>query len=164
MPQQFHNARRRAGGKREIADHDPADIDRVKSVHILCGINGEKNLFFIEMSRQRQLHENAVHRRVGVKACNQCKQLRFARIGGERMHIRANADLLACAVLVAHIDLRCGIVADNHHGKPGDLAGFLCKCGNRAADLTANRLRRLFSVYPNCHGYSFSAPSAEAVG
>ena len=116
------------------------------------------------MLRQRQLHKNAVHRRIGVQLGNQREQFIFACIRREGIHIRADADLLACAVLIAHIDLRCWIVADNHHSKSGDLAGFLCKCGNRAADLTADRLCRLFSVYPNCHDYSFSVLSAETAG
>ena len=51
MSEQLHNARRCAGRKREVADHDFSDIDGVKRVHILGGVDGKQYFFFIEMLR-----------------------------------------------------------------------------------------------------------------
>ena len=146
MSEQLHNARRCAGRKREVADHDFSDIDGVKRVHILGGVDGKQYFFFIEMLRQRQLHKNAVHRRIGVQLGNQREQFIFACIRREGIHIRADADLLARAVLVAHIDLGCGVISDQHDTEPGNLPGFVCKSDDGVANLASNRLRCFFSV------------------
>ncbi len=51
------NACRRARRKFDFipSDHQAADIDRVKTVHIFIRIDGIENLFFINMFRQGKL-------------------------------------------------------------------------------------------------------------
>ena len=61
--EQFANARRRAGPKaRRIAEHQLADVDRMKTVHVLLRRHGGINHRFADLLRQRRLHQNSVQR------------------------------------------------------------------------------------------------------
>ena len=76
--EQFHDARRRAGPEtRRIAQHQLADVHRMKTVHVFCRQNGGINLRFGNLFRQRCLDEDSVQARIGIQFCDQRQQVRF---------------------------------------------------------------------------------------
>ena len=58
--QHLHHAGGRTGKKIVFAEHDFADVHRVKSVYILARINRFDDCLVIKMLRQRQLNKNTV--------------------------------------------------------------------------------------------------------
>ena len=54
-------AERRARRERRQADRDAADIEGMKPVDVLVGIDRRDHLVGIDLRRQRQLNQNAVH-------------------------------------------------------------------------------------------------------
>lgn len=75
MLEQFHHPERRAGGKDGVARHKPADIVEMKAVHILVRRYPVQDFPNVELRRQRQLHQNAVHLRIGVEPVDQIQHL-----------------------------------------------------------------------------------------
>ncbi len=71
----------------------------------------------VDLRRQRQLHEDAVHLRVGVEACHERQHLGLARRGRQRVIEGAHARLESLAPLVAHVDAARRMVADEHDGE-----------------------------------------------
>ncbi len=65
---------------------------------------------------QRQLHQDAVHLRIGIERIDAGQQLPFGSAGRHVVKLRMDAGVLAGQDLVAHIDLGGGIVSHQHHG------------------------------------------------
>jgi len=119
LGQHGHAAARRAGRKRRGAGPERAHILRVEAVHVLGGVDGAQHLGGIDPVRQRQLHQDAMHRRVAVQAVHQRQQLRLGRVVRQAVLKGRHAGGRRLAVLVADIDGACRIVADQHHGEAG---------------------------------------------
>ena len=65
----------RAGTEcRGVADDQLAHVDGVEAVHILVGRDGQEDLLRIQMRRQRQLHQDAVHGFVGIELLDEGKE------------------------------------------------------------------------------------------
>jgi hypothetical protein len=70
------DARRRARlEERVLPEQQLADVDRVKAVDVLAVIDRAENLVLVEVLRQRRLHEDAVHRGIGVELRDEREQL-----------------------------------------------------------------------------------------
>jgi len=95
----------------------PADVFRMEAVYVLARVDAVDQRSGVDMRRQRQLHQDAMNARIGVELVDQLRQ--FGLRSGRRKVViaRAEADMLAGAALVAHIDGRRGIVADKHYGE-----------------------------------------------
>jgi len=75
----FHDAVWRAGTQRRNSLRQAAHGKRVKAVHILGRINALNNRVRFDVIRQRQLHEDAIHRHIGIQRVNEIQQ--FVRRG-----------------------------------------------------------------------------------
>jgi hypothetical protein len=62
---------RRAGRQRGKSAGQPSGVVGMQPVDILGGIDGVNDGFGMQRFRQRQLHENAVHRRIAIELANQ---------------------------------------------------------------------------------------------
>ena len=117
--QQFETAKRRAGHQTAGAGHQPPRIDRVEAVDILGRINRGNHGIRIEMGRQRQLDQYAIHRRVGIERRHHSQQFRLCRGFGQHMLDGIQARFLGHFDFGADIDLRSRIGADQNHRKAG---------------------------------------------
>ena len=146
-------AERRAWRQRGKAAGEPAGIVRMQAVDILGRIDGVDDGFGVDRFRQRQLHENAVHRGIAVELCDQRQQIGLRDVGGQLVLERGHAGGLGLLVLAADIDLAGGIVADQHHRKarrelmlaldPRDLvgdAGAKLRCNDFSVDNACRHL------------------------
>ncbi len=83
----------------------------MKAVDVLGGIDALRHDVGIDVLRQRQLHQDAVDEGIGVEVADQLDELvlrhRFRQIVGIGFH----PDGLGRPALVAHVDLRCWILA-----------------------------------------------------
>ena len=104
------------------------------------------------MRGQRQLHQDAVNRRVVVQRLDARQQFGFGHIGGIALQHGMQAVVFAGLDLVAHIHLAGRAVADQHHGQAGcDAARTQCGCAQSdfasqlpGKDVAVNEL--------GCHG------------
>src|SRR3546814_5928497 len=83
--QQRGDAARRARSQAELAQRQVADVLRVEAVDILARVDAVDQAGCVGDARQWQLHEDAVHGRVGVQAIDQGQQLGLAGAVGEVM-------------------------------------------------------------------------------
>ena len=119
FPQQFHDTIGGAGPADGVAHHHFAHVFRVEAVHILGGRDGAQHLAFVNMLGQGQLHQNAVHSRIGVHLGDDAQQLLFRGFGGQLAAQIEDAAFLAVLFLTADIDLRGGIFAHQQHSQTG---------------------------------------------
>ena len=118
---QLHNARRRTREKIVLSKHYFADVFGVEGVNVLVGIDTVDNLVFANMLGQRELNENAVNVRVGVKLIDLFEERILTRIGGHLDLIRVYAYFEATLVLISHVYGGCGIISDQHYRKAGSV-------------------------------------------
>ncbi len=117
MLQEFQDAIGRAWRENRAADDKPADIVKVKAVDIFIRRYGAQDAGHVERSRQRQLDQNAVHRRVLVELGDLGNDFVLFHIGRIIKAERTDANVDAGADLVFHIDPRSRIGADNNDGQ-----------------------------------------------
>ena len=86
----------------------------MEAVDVLGGIDAVERARLVEAVRQRALHEDPVHVRIGVEAVDQRIELGLRRRRGQIVMERAHAGLGRLLVLHADVDLRRGIGADKH--------------------------------------------------
>ena len=110
---------RRARHQRRQPRHQPSGIERMKAVDVLVRIDAVENARRIDLRRQRQLHQNAAHRRIGIERFYQREQLRFAGRGGQMIVERPHADFDHRARFAGDVGLAGRIVADQHDRQSG---------------------------------------------
>ena len=104
----------------------------METVHVLVRINQRQHARFVQMLRQRQLHQNAMNGRVPVQLAHRVLQLRLRAALVEPDDGGADARLDAGILLVAHVYLTGGILADKHHREvrrdafPDQTGGLFC--------------------------------------
>jgi hypothetical protein len=137
------------GGARDDArepEEQPAGVRGMKPVDVLRRVDRPENPVGIDAGRQRELHEDPVHRGVGVQGPDGVQDRGFARGRGEAKglgpHPRGTRGLL----LAAHVGHRRRVLADQHHGQAGGHARALAERGHAPRDVVANRSRRFRSV------------------
>jgi hypothetical protein len=111
------NAIGRARREDRVALNEAADIVEMKPVDILRDRDGLEHARHSNRRRQRQLHEDAVHRRVDVELHDPGEQFLLAHLERKFDHLGFDSDIAARTHLVAHIDRRGGIVANHDHGQ-----------------------------------------------
>ena len=145
--QQAHAAVRRARTQHRALQHQPADVVRMKAVDVLARVDALGHSLRIDLLRQRQLDQDPVHRRVGIQLVDQRQQLVFRRVGRQvvrkRQHVRGFGEF----ALVAHVDLRGRVFADQHDGEPGPRQAR--RDARRDALARAPRSARAASVLPS---------------
>ena len=123
--QQLLDAVRRAGQEPRPALHDPAHVLGMEGVDVLQRIDGLEHPRLVDLLRQRQLHQDAVDRRVAVQPVDQGRAARRSVVSaGGRWSWLVDAGLLAGLLLVAHVDLAGRILAHQHGRQTGRHAGL----------------------------------------
>ena len=113
--QQLHHAQRRTGHETGLAAHQFARIHRVKTVHVLFGINQRQYARLIQPLRQRKLHQNPVYALIRVERDNRAFQLLLRAALRQAQDGRANPRAQAGVFLVAHINLAGRVIARHDH-------------------------------------------------
>ena len=82
MVSQHHQAaERRAGHHRLLPGAEKADVRDVEPVDILGRVDRVDHQVGVQMPRQRQLHQDAMHRRIGVEPADQRQQIGLGGLG-----------------------------------------------------------------------------------
>ena len=84
----------------------------MKAVNIFLNAHCIENALLIDMVRQRQLHQDTVHGRVGIQALHQRKYLCLSSFSFQVMAERLDAHFRAGLLFSRHIGLRGGILTD----------------------------------------------------
>ncbi|MNR23217.1 hypothetical protein D3C85_1402240 [compost metagenome] len=123
----------------------------MKPVHVLLGRDGLDDLVRVHVLGQRKLHQDAVDGRVLVQDGDAGQQFGLGHLGRVLLFHGMQAGLFAGRDLVAHIHLRRGVRAHQHHGQAG--AGALGGQGRNAlGDFFADAQRQCRAVNnPGCH-------------
>ena len=95
------------------------DIHRVKSVDVLCRIDGEQDFRRVDMGGQRKLHEDAGHSRIAGKSLDERQEIAFRGIGGQCVLLGVETALLRLATLVANVDGARRVGPHQNDGQPG---------------------------------------------
>ena len=150
-------------GSGEAAAPQRPGVDRVEAVHVLGRVDGAEDRRRVDLRRQRQLHQDAVHRRVGVEALQQRQQLGLARFRRQPVLERAHAGLGGLPRLRADVDLAHRVVAHQHHRQAGGETGLRGEPRHHLGDPRAQPLGERLAVDPRrlSHG---SRPAIVAIG
>ena len=105
----FGRARENAG----LVEPKTGHIFGVESIHILSRRNGVNHFLFVNMFRQRQLHQNAINALILVEAGNFGKQVGFAHRLGQFDEFAIESTVLGGLNLATHIRTGSGVVAHN---------------------------------------------------
>ena len=106
MVAQHHQAaQRRAGHHGLLPRAQKAHVRDMEPVHILGRINRVDDQIAVQMFRQRQLHEDAMHRRIGVQLGDQRQQISLGSVGGQLVFKAVHPGLMGLHALVADVDL-----------------------------------------------------------
>ena len=154
---QHDAAKRRAWRQRRQAGGKPAGIDRMKAIDVLPRIDGIQHLLGIDLLRQRQLHQDAMHRRVGVELLHQRHQFGLVDAVRQPMIERLHAGFLRRLGLAADIGLARRIVAGQHDRKPGRNAMLRGETFHLARDPDAKLRRDRLAVDDLCAHGGFSS-------
>ena len=112
-----HDPERRARDERRPAEVEPAGVDRVDAVDVLRGVDRLDHAVLVDVVGQRQLDEDAVDVVVGVQLGDAREQLVLRRVGGQPEVARVDAGLRRGLLLQVDVDVRGGVVADEHRGE-----------------------------------------------
>ena len=86
----------------------------MQAVHVLVRVEGGYHGALVHMGRKRQLHQDAVEAVVPVELLHLLYHLALGAVLGQIECLREDAYLSAGAFLVADVNRRGGIVADQH--------------------------------------------------
>src|SRR5690606_28820724 len=118
------------------------------------------HLVRVHVPGQRQLHQDAVDGRVAVERVDAFKQLGLGEVGRVLLPDRMQAGLLAGGDLVAHVDLRGGVIAHQHDRQAGTYALGRQRL-HALGDFFANALRQGGAVDDAC-GHAWASGLARA--
>ena len=102
----------------------------------------------VDLRRRRELEQDAGHARVGGQLLQDRVDLVVGGVLGQPVVEALDADLGRRLLLVADVERRGGVVADQHGGEPGRLVALLDPRGDVALDLRAHVLRDRLAVDP----------------
>ena len=116
----LHAACRRARHERGFPRHEAANIDRMETIDVLFRVDALDDLrrALREVRGQRKLHEDAVDAATRIEPVDLGEKILLRRRFGQGDQSGEKAERLARALLVAHINLRRRIFADDDDGKP----------------------------------------------
>jgi hypothetical protein len=101
------------------ARQQQARIGGRQRVDILGRVQRIQHGGFVQMPRQRQLHQDAVHAGIGGQFLDLRHQFGLRHIGGQFDMHRLEAQRLGGLALVANIDFRSRVLADQYGGQAG---------------------------------------------
>ena len=115
--EQPHHTERRAADVTRLAAHETAHRRLGQPVDVLLGRDHAQHRLRVEVAGQRQLAEDAVHRRVGSQRGDDVLELGLADVAVDRHVARLHAGLGRLLLLAADVDLAGLVVADQHRGQ-----------------------------------------------
>jgi hypothetical protein len=97
----------------------------MKSINVLVGRNAIGHRRFFNVSRQWQLHQDAIDIRIFIQLVNETEQIFLA--GGFVEIVIAGNDTgtLTIASFGAHVDGGCGVTTDQNDGQTGPATAIL---------------------------------------
>ena len=106
-----------------LADADPplaevAGVDGRQAVDVLAGGDLGEDGVLIDVRGKGHLDEDPVDLGIAVEAGDERHEVRLGDVAGELVMDRADPGLLARLPLVADVDVRGGVVADEHGRQP----------------------------------------------
>ncbi|EJX01956.1 hypothetical protein EVA_09938 [gut metagenome] len=110
--EQFENAQGRC---RDIAwetDGQTTYIDGMETIHILAVVDRLDDALLVDMLRQRQLHNKAVHFVVVIQAVDTSQEFFLRNVALVANQRRLETAGLACQHFIAHIGLATSIMPD----------------------------------------------------
>ncbi|MCY1365305.1 hypothetical protein D9M69_521450 [compost metagenome] len=117
--QHLHAAVGRAGPETGHAGHERACAGDVEAVDVLGRRDRLDDLLRLNVRGQRKLHQDAVDGGVGIECIHARKQCCLGHGGGPTLQHRVHAGVFTGLDLVAHVNLRGLVVANQDHGQPG---------------------------------------------
>src|SRR5258708_80854 len=118
-PQHFNNAGGCAGARGRNVCDEISEIEGMKTVRVLVGREARQHPTVLDLRRHGGLHQEARDFPPFVEAADDGEKIVRREIGGRRDFLAMDAEFGASPDLVAHIDLGCGIVADENDSQPG---------------------------------------------
>src|SRR5260221_11496454 len=88
----------------------------MKPVHVLDRQYGADDRLLVDLFRQRQLDEDAMHVRLDIEALEQVQQLRFGRVGRQVIVETGETGLVAGLDIAADVEVAGVVVADLNVG------------------------------------------------
>ena len=116
--EQLLHAQRGAGDEPGPADGQQAGVLGVEAVDVLARVDPLDDPSFVDVVRQRQLHEEAVDGRIGVEGLDGVEQIGLGHVGRQSADLAAHAGLAAGVLLAADVDLAGRILADQDDRQP----------------------------------------------
>ena len=124
----------------------------MKAVDVLGRADGLQDVGGADVRRQGQLHQDAVHRRVGVEPADQRQQIGLAGRFRQMVIDRHDAGGAGLPRLAFHIDLARRIGPHQHHGKARCDAGRGLQPAHLGPDLLTKG-RRLRGAVDDVRGH-----------
>src|SRR5712664_699391 len=153
--QNFHAAGGSAGDQAGASADQATEVDGMKTVHVLGGIDGFQDALGIDLRGKRKLDENPVNVVVAIQVFDDGEQIESGH-GGRRGEERAGkAELFAGGNLAFDVKLRSGILADKDRRETGTNA-----CGGEESDFVTQFGEDLvpnFGAVENARGHSWLA-------
>jgi hypothetical protein len=134
--QGLHDAGGRAGATGRQPEVEAPHVDRVEAVDVLVRIDRCEHGVAVDLIGERQLHEDAVHGVVGVELPDGAEHGLLRRLPRQAHHPPGQAERLRGLLLLRHVDLRGGVVAD----EKGDQAGRPARALRESGGATARAL------------------------
>ena len=144
--QQQQAAERRTGHQPRQPGGEPPGIDHMQPVHVLLRIDRGDRRAGVEVFRQRQLHEDAVYRGVGVQRRHQRQQIRLRGLRRQPVFEGPHTRRQRLPPLVADIDLARRVLAHQHHRQAWLQAMLHVKPRHRLGDLAGQPRRVSLAV------------------
>ena len=122
----------------------------METVHVFVWGDGIQHGIGVKVFGQRQLHEDAVHLRIGVEFGDFGKQRFLSGVGGQFVFEAGKTRFFGLDAFVAHIDFAGRVIADEDDGKAGLDAGFLAEKSGIARHFSADSGGKGFAVNDVC--------------
>ena len=95
----------------------PANVFRMKSIHVLERVHSVENRGLVHLARQRKLDQDPVDVDRGVEFVDQFDQLGGRGVLWQGMQLALDADAPARALLVTNVNFASRVVADQNSGQ-----------------------------------------------
>ena len=127
----------------------------MESVHVFFFVDGGNDAVFVDVIRQRQLHQDAVHALIGIQVGNQRQQLLLGNAGRPQDGGILDSHDLAGLTLAPHIGLAGRVLPYQNHHQMRHAAIFLREQGHLLRHFGLHLGREFFSTDYPCHTHEF---------
>ena len=151
--QQLDDAQRGARDEPRSILHEQSDVGGMEPINVLVGPDRVEHLpLGVRPHRlgQRGLDENAVVRVAPIQPLDELEKLRQGRRRGQALEIRPQTRLSGGLQLAADVNLRGGILADEHDAEPRRSPDAGAKGLDLRRDLRSNLIRDGDAVKQSC--------------